>query len=50
MIKKIKKRITDLISKYGWKAALGIFIFYLVRDVTLYILLPWFFANSLLCN
>ena len=50
MLKKIKKKIAGLINKYGWKAAVGIFFYYLIRDVTLYILIPWFFANSFLCN
>jgi len=50
MIKKIKDKISSLITKYGWKAAVGIFFYYLIRDVTLYILIPWYFANSLICN
>ena len=50
MISKIKNKLSSLISKYGWKAAVGIFLYYLIRDVTLYILIPWYFANSLICN
>ncbi len=50
MFNKIKKKIVGLINKYGWKAALGIFIYYLIRDVTLYILIPWYFTNSFFCN
>lgn len=28
-------------QKYGWKLFLAVFIYYLVRDVTLYILIPY---------
>jgi hypothetical protein len=28
-------------QKYGWKLFLGIFIYYVVRDVTIYIILPY---------
>ena len=48
MFLKIKNKISELIKKYGWKAAIGIFIFYLVRDVSLYIILPWFLASKVL--
>jgi hypothetical protein len=34
-------------SRYGWKIFAAFFAYYLVRDVTLYILLPWFIANKL---
>lgn len=33
--------------RYGWKLFAAFFAYYLVRDVTLYILLPWFIANKL---
>ena len=42
MIKKIK----ELFAKYGWKFGVVIFMYYLIRDVTLYILLPWFIARN----
>jgi len=45
MFSKIVKKIRDLIKKYGWKAAVGIFLYYLIRDVSLYILLPWYIAT-----
>ena len=41
-----RNRIKDLFKKYGWKAAVGIFFYYLIRDVTLYILIPYFLASS----
>ena len=34
-------------NRYGWKIFAAFFAYYLVRDVTLYILLPWFIANKL---
>ena len=48
MFYKIKNRIHNLFKKYGWKAAVGIFLYYLVRDVSLYILLPWYIAKNVL--
>tara|TARA_B100001250_G_C19254749_1_gene552341 strand:- start:343 stop:480 length:138 start_codon:yes stop_codon:yes gene_type:complete len=41
MIKKFK----ELLSKYGWKFGLAIFLYYLIRDVFLYIFLPWYIAT-----
>ena len=38
---KIFLKIKSLIKKYGWKAGVAIFLYYLVRDVFLYILLPY---------
>lgn len=43
----IRNRISDLYRKYGWKAVCGIFLYYLVRDVTLYVLLPMFIWNKI---
>ncbi len=48
MIKKIKNKFSNLIKKYGWKAFVGIFIYYLIRDVSLYIILPWYVAKNLI--
>jgi hypothetical protein len=39
-IYKIKGRFQKIYRQYGWKAVVGIFIYYIVRDVTLYIVLP----------
>jgi hypothetical protein len=41
-------RLRYLASIYGWKFVVGFIAFYLVRDVILYILLPWFVAKKLL--
>jgi len=48
MFTKIKNKIRNLFKKYGWKAAVGIFLYYLVRDISLYILLPWYIAKNVL--
>tara|TARA_B100000676_G_C18024105_1_gene814508 strand:+ start:1053 stop:1199 length:147 start_codon:yes stop_codon:yes gene_type:complete len=48
MFSKIKNKFHQLFEKYGWKVAVGIFIYYLVRDVALYILLPWYIARNVL--
>jgi len=34
-----------LFRVYGWKIVAAFFAYYLVRDVTLYILLPWLVAR-----
>jgi hypothetical protein len=33
--------------RFGWKLVVGLFTYYLVRDVTLYILIPTFFLHKL---
>tara|TARA_S200000501_G_scaffold352329_1_gene371054 strand:- start:941 stop:1093 length:153 start_codon:yes stop_codon:yes gene_type:complete len=50
MISKIKNRIFGLYKKYGWKAVVGIFLYYLVRDVSLYIVLPYLIAKKIIFN
>jgi hypothetical protein len=34
-----------LIKRYGWKIFALVFCYYLIRDVTLYILIPYLFAK-----
>lgn len=48
MFKKIKDKINLIFKKYGWKAGVAIFFYYLIRDVSLYILLPWYIARNVL--
>ena len=36
-----KGGIKGLISQYGWKVIIGFFLFYLIRDSILYIIIPW---------
>lgn len=33
-------------KRYGWKLAAGIFCYYLVRDLFLYIFIPYFIATK----
>ena len=37
----VKEAIKIMFKKYGWKVGLVIFMYYLIRDVTLYIILPY---------
>lgn len=37
-----------VLRRFGWKLFAVIFVYYLVRDVTLYILLPWYLATKFL--
>lgn len=39
--------IKGVIRRYGWKFFAVFFVYYLVRDVTLYILLPLYLANKI---
>ncbi len=39
--------IKELLSKKGWKVLLAFFLFYLVRDSILYIIIPWIGYNHL---
>lgn len=40
--------LKGVIKKYGWKFFAFFFLYYLIRDVTLYILIPWYIARHLL--
>jgi DHA1 family tetracycline resistance protein-like MFS transporter len=40
--------IRGLVQAYGWKLVAAFVIYYLIRDMTLYILLPWMAAKGLL--
>lgn len=43
-----EKGFRGVIQRFGWKLFAALFVYYLVRDVTLYILLPWYLASKLL--
>lgn len=43
----MREKIKSLYKKYGWKAVAGIIAYYLVRDITLYIILPLYAFHSL---
>lgn len=38
--------LRGVIKRYGWKFFVVFFAYYLIRDVTIYILLPWYLANK----
>lgn len=38
---RFRLRSRFLFGKYGWKLVLGIFVFYLIQDLFLYVLLPY---------
>ena len=37
----IREAIKIMFKKYGWKLGVAIFMYYLIRDVTLYIIIPY---------
>tara|TARA_B100000575_G_C23116756_1_gene645678 strand:- start:866 stop:1051 length:186 start_codon:yes stop_codon:yes gene_type:complete len=37
----IREAIKIMFRKYGWKLGIAIFMYYLIRDVTLYIVIPY---------
>tara|TARA_B100001113_G_scaffold321030_1_gene290613 strand:+ start:196 stop:381 length:186 start_codon:yes stop_codon:yes gene_type:complete len=37
----IREAIRIMFKKYGWKLGIAIFMYYLIRDVTLYIVIPY---------
>ncbi|KHD87129.1 MAG: hypothetical protein OM95_15990 [Bdellovibrio sp. ArHS] len=39
--------LKGVIKRYGWKFFAVFFAYYLIRDVTLYILLPLYLANKI---
>lgn len=40
LFSRLRWRITLLFKKYGWKLLLGVFVYYLIRDTILYIIIP----------
>jgi hypothetical protein len=45
---RIKARFRLVYKKYGWKILAIIFVYYLVRDVLVYIVLPYLIARGLI--
>jgi len=45
-----EKGVKQIIREMGWKVIVGVFIFYLVRDVLLYIVIPFLIARGLLSS
>ena len=44
----LRQAIKIMFKKYGWKVGLAIFMYYLIRDVTLYIIIPYLDYKNLL--
>ncbi len=42
--------IKGLYKKYGFKLFFAFFCYYLIRDVTIYILIPWWIAKKALSD
>nr|BFD67049.1 hypothetical protein HAGR004_20710 [Bdellovibrio sp. HAGR004] len=40
--------LKGVIRRYGWKFFAIFFAYYLIRDVTIYILIPWYIARNLM--
>ncbi len=44
----IREAIRIMFKKYGWKLGIAIFMYYLIRDVTLYIIIPYLVYKNLM--
>ncbi len=44
----LKYALKDLFKKYGWKVGVVLFFYYLIRDVTLYIIIPYLVYKGLM--
>ena len=44
----IRAAIRIMFKKYGWKLGVAIFMYYLIRDVTLYIIIPYLVYKNLM--
>ena len=44
----LKAAIGKMFKKYGWKIGVVIFMYYLIRDVTLYIIIPYLVIKGFL--
>lgn len=42
------KGLKGLFRRYGWKLFAIVFVYYLVRDVTIYVMIPWLVAKHLI--
>ncbi len=45
-----EKGIKGFIREKGWKVVVAIFLYYLVRDTTLYIIIPFLVAQGFICG
>jgi hypothetical protein len=45
-----EKGIKGFIREKGWKVVIAIFAYYLVRDTTLYIIIPFLITQGFICG
>jgi hypothetical protein len=45
-----EKGIKGFIREKGWKVVIAIFAYYLVRDTTLYIIIPFLVTQGFICG
>ncbi len=45
--RKVKEKMRYYFKRYGWKVGAAIFVYYLVRDTILYIILPILIAKEI---
>ena len=44
----LKYALKELFKKYGWKVGVALFFYYLIRHVTLYIIIPYLIYQGLM--
>jgi len=45
--RRVRDKMVYYFKRYGWKVGLVIFLYYLVRDTVLYIILPLWIASEI---
>ncbi len=48
--KRIAARLKFLFRRYGWKLVAGVFLFYLIRDSIVYIIIPYLLARHIIAG
>ena len=46
----LRYALKDLFKQYGWKVGVALFLYYLIRDVILYIIIPYFVVRGLIAG
>jgi hypothetical protein len=41
-----EKGFRAVLARFGWKFVVAIFLYYLIRDLTLYVLIPWLLISK----
>lgn len=42
--------VKGVFKHYGWKIVAGVFFYYLIRDITLYLIIPWMIAKHFIAE